>query len=75
MHRKSRIVGTVEEVHKAGDNYCQDRLNKIQTGKERYASELKQKARCVSHVHSCGRPYMSHRANLWYNRMRVCGRV
>ena len=44
MHRKSRIVGTVEEVHKAVDDWCIDRLDHIQAAKERHAYNLKQKA-------------------------------
>ena len=51
-HRKSRIVGAVEEVHKAVDNHCQARLQQIQAAKERCAYELKQKARCVSHTYT-----------------------
>ena len=55
--RKSRIVGTVEEVHKSVDNHCIDRLGLIQAAKERHAYDLKQKAgraiRLHPHYHPC----------------------
>ena len=55
MHRKSRIVGTVEEVHRSVDTHCVDRLGLIQAAKERHAYDLKQKAdraiRLLTHYH------------------------
>ena len=50
-HRKSRIVGTVEEVHKAVDDWCADRLNAIVAAKERHMVTLKQKASYVLRTH------------------------
>ena len=51
MHRKSRIVGTVEDVHKAVDEWCADRLNAIVAAKERHMVTLKQKASYVLRTH------------------------
>ena len=50
-HRKSRIVGTVEELHKAVDEWCADRLNAIVAAKERHMVTLKQKASYALHIH------------------------
>ena len=50
-HRKSRIVGTVEEVHKAVDDWCADRLNAIVAAKERHMVTLKQKASYALRIH------------------------
>ena len=44
VHRKSRIVGVVEALHKAVDEHCENRLSQIQKAKERHAYDLKCKA-------------------------------
>ena len=46
LHRKSRIVGVVEAVHKSVDEHCEKRLSLIQKAKERHAYDTKCKA-CV----------------------------
>ena len=60
MHRKSRIVGTVEEVHKAVDDWCADRLNAIVAAKERHMVTLKQKASYAFRIHPYRRSSVSH---------------
>ena len=56
--RKSRIVGTVEEVHRPVDKHCVDRLGAIQAVKERHAYELKQKAGRAVRPHPHYHPYV-----------------
>ena len=50
MHRKSRIGGVVEALHKAVDEHCENRLSQIQKAKERHAYDLKCKACLPPHV-------------------------
>ena len=61
MHRKSRIVGTVEEVHKAVDDWCAERLNDIVAAKERHMITQKQKASYVFRIHPSRRSSVLYR--------------
>ena len=60
MHRKSRIVGVVEELHRSVDDRCIERFGVIQAAKERRAYEIKQKARYVFRTQSCCFPSAPH---------------
>ena len=60
MHRKSRIVGVVEELHRSVDDHCVERFGAIQAAKERRAYEIKQKARYAFRTPSCCFPSAPH---------------
>ena len=60
MHRKSRIVGVVEELHRSVDDHCVERFGVIQAAKERRAYEIKQKARYAFRTPSCCFPAAPH---------------
>ena len=60
IHRKSRLVGVVEELHRSVDDHCVERFGVIQSAKERRAYEIKQKARYAFHIPSGCFPSAPH---------------
>ena len=58
MHRKSRIVGVVEELHRSVDDRCIERFGVIQAAKERHAYNLKQKAWHAIRIHPHRCPFV-----------------